>query len=100
MSPIGFDVSAKRGDLVHRAVPIENADGAELDSHRNRARKEATYLLGGRGGGEVPVQVWVPQQGVPDGAAHTPGLEALLLQSLGDVEHGARGGERGHGGGL
>ena len=82
---------------MHDAVPVEHADGSELDPDGDGPRKEAADLLRGRGGCQIPIEVGMAEERIPDGAPDAPGLEALVFQALGNVEDGAWRGERGHG---
>jgi hypothetical protein len=61
VAPVGLDIAAKGGHLVHPAGAVDHADRPELDPHRNRPAEDALHLLRRRRGGEIPVEVWVAE---------------------------------------
>src|SRR5213076_172986 len=82
-----LQVPAERGDFVRPVVPVQHGDRAVLDAHRDGALEELAHLLRRRRGREIEVVVLEPEQVVPDGAADAPGLEAGVLERLGDLQH-------------
>jgi hypothetical protein len=91
---IAAHIVAERGDLVHHPVPVDDADGAVLDPHGRGALEQPLNLLRPGRGGEIEVGVGVAQQGVPQGAAHAPGLVTGGFQHPGDLQHLLRHGHR------
>ena len=74
-------------------MPIEHADGAEFDPDRDRppVPEHLSDLRRGRRRRQIPVEVRVAEQGVPDRSAHAPRLESGALEGVGDLENGGRG---------
>src|SRR5690242_16929903 len=87
MSPVGLDVFTEGRDFVRLALAVEYGDRAMLDAYRHRPPEQLPHLVRVRRRGEVEVVMREPQEGVPHRAPHAPGLEAGVLQLLGDPQH-------------
>src|SRR6185295_11321340 len=86
VTAVGRNVAAESGNLVHRPVTVEHADGTVLESNRSRATKQRLNLLRRGGSGEVVVGMRVSQKRVSERASHTPGLVSRLLQLASDLQ--------------
>ena len=92
MPAVSSHVATECRDLVEHAGVIEHADRPELDAHRDGAlaAEDIPDVVWCRVSREVPIQVLMPQQRIPNGAADAPCLKPGLFELPGDVEHGLR----------
>src|SRR5256885_14341410 len=92
MATVGVYITAKRGHLVHHVIGIENADSAEIDSDRNRARKKIAHVIGTRCRCKIPIEMRMSEERVSHRASNAPCLEPRLLQTASDPQNlGRRG---------
>jgi hypothetical protein len=75
---------------MHQSGVVEHANRAEVDADRDRTPEESLYLFGSCRGRQVPVEVRMPKQRVPNGAAHAPRLEPGLLEPFRDLSYRSR----------
>ena len=93
VSPVRFDVPPKGRDLVHLARAVEHANGPEVDSDGDRppVAEHLSHLRRRRRRRQIPVEMRVPEQSIPNRSAHAPRLEPGALEGVGDFENRWRG---------
>ncbi len=69
---------------MHDVLLVENADGAELDAYWYRALEQLLHLLRSSAGGDIPIEVRMPEQCIAHGAADAPGFEARFFEAADD----------------
>ena len=55
LSSVGDHVVPEGGDFIEDSVAAEYTDGSVFDAQRHGPPKQASYLLGVRPGGQIPV---------------------------------------------
>ena len=85
--PVGFHILSKGGYLVRPVVSVEDRECTMFDADWDRSPKQLLHLLGRRSGRQIEVLSLVTEKMVSDCPAHTPGLEARILESLSNTEN-------------
>jgi hypothetical protein len=90
VSTVGLDVTPERRHLMHNATVVQHADRSEVDADRNRTPEQLSHLIRRGRGREVPIQVRVAEERVPNGAPDAPGLEPGCFEPFRDKPNGLR----------
>src|SRR5205823_10701780 len=87
MPSVGVDVATEGGDFVHDVVLIQHTDRSELDADRHRSFEKLADLVRRGAGRQIPVEMWMAEQGVAHGSANAPGFESCVLEALRDAAY-------------
>jgi len=93
VTSIRLHISTEGGHFVHYACIVENPNGPKINAYRDSAPKKPPDLLGGRSGGQIPVEVLMAQQCVSDGTPDTPRFVSRCLQLTQDGDNRFWGGQ-------
>src|SRR5436305_249186 len=93
MPPVRPNVSPECGDLVHRSIAVQHANGSKVYTDGNRAPRaeNLSHLCRRCRSSQIPVKMGVPEESIPDGSADTPRLKPGLFELRSDrADRGGR----------